>query len=53
MPISSKVNHRSMAKIIQIIAANLRHCNVTWQIIKYDKINNKIVDELFGIDAND
>ena len=49
MPISSKVNHRSMAKIIQIIAANLRHCNVTWQIVKYDKINNKIVDELLDI----
>ncbi|MDE7138963.1 MAG: radical SAM protein, partial [Ruminococcus sp.] len=40
MPISSKVNYQSMAEIIHTIAVSLSHCNVTWQIVKYDKIDN-------------
>ena len=49
MPISSKVNFQSMAEIIHTIAVSLSHCNVTWQIVKYDKIDNKNVDEMLDI----
>lgn len=49
MPISSKVNYQSMSEIIHTIAVSLSHCNVTWQTVKYDKIDNKSIDEMLNI----
>lgn len=53
MPISSKANCRSMSEIIHTIAVNLTHCNVTWQIVKYDKLNNPSIDEILDINNDE
>lgn len=49
MPISSKINYQSMPEIIHTIADNLSYCNVTWQIVKFDKINKQRADDMLDI----
>ena len=49
MPISCNINYKSMPQIISSIASELTHCNVSWQIVKYDKINNQEIDDMLDI----
>lgn len=49
MPIVSKLNNKSLPKLVEAVTENIKHCEVQWSMTKYDIINKRDIDEKMDI----
>ena len=49
MPIVSKLNNKSLPKLVEAVTENIKYCEVQWGMTKYDIINKRDIDEKMDI----